>query len=115
MSIQGLSGCRNSIVTMETAWKTTLCFAQGCSPNLGFHFYFTQSPNANSLSRLTSFKLTPNIWKTISICVIDTSCSQCDYTWCSWVPLVPESIGPIDQITLNMFSIANALAFGLLI
>ena len=45
---------------------------------------------------------------------IDTLCSQYDYTWCSWVPLVPESIGPIDQFVLNMFLIANALAFSFL-
>ena len=114
MSLQGLFGCRNFMVSMETAWQAALCFAQGCFPNLGFHFYFTQSSNANSLSGLTLFKLTPNIWKTISTFVIDTLCSQCDYTWCSWVPLVPESIGPIDQFTLNVFSIANALAFSLL-
>ena len=30
-----------------------------------------------------------------------------------WVPLVPETNGPIDQHDLNVFSIANALAFGL--
>ena len=29
------------------------------------------------------------------------------------VPLVPEPIGPIDQFSLNMFSMANALAFDL--
>ena len=29
-------------------------------------------------------------------------------------PLVPESIGPIDQFVLNVFSIANALVFGFL-
>ena len=61
MSLQGLFGCRNFMVSMETAWQAALCFAHGCFPNLGFHFYFTQSPNANSLSRLTLFKLTSNI------------------------------------------------------
>ena len=29
------------------------------------------------------------------------------------VPLVPEPIGPIDQFSLNVFSVANALAFTL--
>ena len=61
MSIQGLFGCRNFMVSMETTWQATLCFAHGCFPNLGFHFYFTQSPNANILSGLTLFKLTSNI------------------------------------------------------
>ena len=61
MSSHGLFGCRNSMVSMETTWQAALCFAHGCFPNLVFHFYFTQSPNANSLSRLTPFKLTPNI------------------------------------------------------
>ena len=60
VSLQGLFGCRNFMVSIETAWQATLCFAHGCFPNLGFRFYFTQSPNANSLSRLNPFKLTPN-------------------------------------------------------
>ena len=103
------------MVSMETTWQASLCFAHGCFPNLGFHFYFTQSPNTSSPSRLTSFKLTPSVWETTPTFAIDTLCSQCDYTWCSWVSLVPESIGPIDQFSLNVFSMANALAFGLLI
>ena len=41
---------------------------------------------------------------------IDTLCGQHDY---SWVPLVPETIGPIDQFNLNVFSMASALVFGL--
>ena len=41
---------------------------------------------------------------------IGTLCGQHDY---SWVPLVPETIGPIDQSNLNVFSMANALAFDL--
>ena len=41
---------------------------------------------------------------------IDTLCGQHDY---SWVPLVPETIGPIDQSNLNVFSMENALVFGL--
>ena len=61
MSLQGLFGCRNFMVSMETTWQATLCFSHGCFPNLGFHLYFTQSPNANSLRGLTLFKLTPNI------------------------------------------------------
>ena len=81
MSLQGLFGCRNFMVSMETAWQATLSFAQGCFYNLGFHFYFTQSPNANSLSRLNLFKLTPNTWETTSTFAIDTLCSQYDYTW----------------------------------
>ena len=60
MSLQGLFGCRNFMVSMENAWQATLCFAHVCFPNLGFHFYFTQSPNANSFSGLTLFKLTSN-------------------------------------------------------
>ena len=103
------------MVSMETTWQATLCFAHGCFPNLGFHFYFTQSPNANSLSRLNPFKLIPNTWQTISTFAIHTLCSQCDYTWYLWVPLVPEPIGLIDQLSLNVFSMANALAFGLFI
>ena len=103
------------MVSMETTWQAALCFAHGCFPNLGFHFYFTQSPNANILSRLTSFKLTPSVWETTPTFAIDTLCSQCDYTWCSWVPMVSESIGPIDQFSLNVFSMANALVSGLLI
>ena len=39
---------------------------------------------------------------------IDTLYSQHDYLW---VPLVPEPIGPIDQSSFNVFSIANALVF----
>ena len=35
---------------------------------------------------------------------------QYDY---SWVPLVPETIGPIDQSNLNVFSMANAMVFSL--
>ena len=66
MSLQGLFGCRNFMISIETAWQAALCFAHGSFPNLGFHFYFTQSPNANSLSGLTPFKLTPNTWKTTS-------------------------------------------------
>ena len=108
MSLQGLFGCRNFMVSMETT-----CFAYGCLHNLGFHFYFTQSPNANSLSRSNLFKLTPNTWETTSTFAIDTLCSQYDYTWYLWVPLVPKSIGPIDQFSLNVFSIASALASGL--
>ena len=50
MSLQGLFGCRNFMVSMETTWQAALCFAHGCFPNLGFHSYFTQSPNADSLS-----------------------------------------------------------------
>ena len=61
MSLQGFFGYTNFMVSMETAWQAALCFAHGCFPNLGFHFYFTQSPNANSLSRLTLFKLTSNM------------------------------------------------------
>ena len=113
MSLQGLFGCRNFMVSIETKWQAALCFAHGCFPNLGFHFYFTQSPNANSLSRLNPFKLTPSMWETTSTFAIDTLCNQCDYTWCLWVPLVPEPIGPIDQFSLNMFSMANALVPGL--
>ena len=113
MSLQGLIGCRNFMVSIETAWQAALCFAHGCFPNLGFHFYFTQSPNANSLSRLNPFKLTPNTWETTSTFPIDTLCSQCDYTWYLWIPLVPESIGPIDQFSLNVCLIANAFASGL--
>ena len=52
MSLQGLLGCRNFMVSIETKWQASPCFAHGCFPNLGFHFYFIQSPNANSLSRL---------------------------------------------------------------
>ena len=36
MSLQGLFGCRNFMVSMETAWQAALCFAHGCFPNLGF-------------------------------------------------------------------------------
>ena len=61
MSLQGLFGCRKFMLSIDTAWQVTLCFAHGCFPNLGFHFYFTQSPNANSISGLTLFKLTSNI------------------------------------------------------
>ena len=57
----------------------------------------------------------PNTWETTSTFAIDILCSQYDYTWCLWVPLVPEPIGPIDQFNLNVFSMANALAFGLFI
>ena len=53
MTLQGLFGYRNFMVSMETGWQTALCFAHGCFPNLGFHFYFTESPDANSISRLT--------------------------------------------------------------
>ena len=81
MSLQGLFGCRNFMVSIETELQATLCFAHVCFPNLGPHFYFTQSPNANSLSRLTPFKLTPSIWETTSTFAIDTLYSQCDYSW----------------------------------
>ena len=62
MSLQGLFGCRNFMVSIETKWQAALCFAHGCFPNLGPHFYLTPSPNANSLSRLNPFKLTPSTW-----------------------------------------------------
>ena len=114
MSLQGLFDCRNFMVSMETTWQATLCFAHGCFPNLGFHFYFTQSPNASSLSGLTSFRLMPSVWESTPTFAIDALYSQCNYTWCSWVPLVPESIGLIDQFSLNVFSMANVLVFGLL-
>ena len=113
MSLQGLFGCRNFMISIETEWQATLCFAHGCFPNLGPHFYFTQSPNANSLSRLNPFKMTPSTWEITSTFAIDTLCSQCDYSWYLWVPLVPEPIGPIDQFRLNVFSMANALVFTL--
>ena len=41
---------------------------------------------------------------------IVTLCGQHDNLW---VPLVPEPIGPIDQSSLNVFSVANALVFDL--
>ena len=80
MSLQGLFGCRNFMVSIETEWQATLCFAHGCFHNLGLHFYFTQSSNANSLSGLNPFKLIPNTWKTTFTFAIDTLCSQCDYS-----------------------------------
>ena len=40
MSLQGLYGYRNFMVTIEIEWQAALCFAHGCFPNLGFHFYF---------------------------------------------------------------------------
>ena len=40
MSLQGLFGCRDSMVSIETDWQAALCFAHGCFPNLGFYFYF---------------------------------------------------------------------------
>ena len=103
MSLQGLFGCRNFMVSIETAWLAILCFAHGCFPNLGFHFYFTQSSNPSHLGRLKLFKLAPSTWEITSTFAIDTLCSQYDYTWYLWVPLVPEPIGPIDQFSLNMF------------
>ena len=39
MSLQGLFGYRNFMVSIETEWYAALCFAHGCFPNLGF-FYF---------------------------------------------------------------------------
>ena len=74
MSLQGLFGCRNFMVSIETKWQATLCFAHGCFPNLGPHFYFTQSSNANSLSGLNPFKLTPSTWEITSTFAIDTLC-----------------------------------------
>ena len=85
-------------------------FGYGCFPNLGFYFYLSQSSNANSLSRLNLFKLAPSIWESLLYSLIDTLCSQHDYLW---VPLVPEPISPIDQSSLNVFSMANALVFDL--
>ena len=55
------------------------------------------------------------MWETTSTFAIDTLYSQSDYTWHLWVPLVPEPIGPIDQFSLNVFSMANALVSSLLI
>ena len=81
MSLQGLFGCRNFMVSMETTWQAALCFAHGCFPKLGFHFYITQSPNANSLSGLSPSKLMPSIWENTPTFAIDTLCSQYDYTW----------------------------------
>ena len=80
MSLQGLCGCKNFMVSIEAEWQAALCFAHSCFHNLGLHFYFTQSSNANSLSRLNPFKLTPNTWETTSTFAIDTLCSQCDYS-----------------------------------
>ena len=40
MSLQGLFGCRDFMVSIETDWQATLCFAHGGFPNLGFYFYF---------------------------------------------------------------------------
>ena len=40
MSLQGLSGYRNFMVSIETKWQAAQCFAHGCFPNLGFYFYF---------------------------------------------------------------------------
>ena len=51
----------------------------------------------------------PVLGKSLLHLQIDTLCSQHDYLW---VPLVSEPIGPIDQSSLNVFSVANALAFG---
>ena len=52
----------------------------------------------------------PVVGKTLLHLQVVTLYSQHDYLW---VPLVPEPIGPIDQSSLNVFSVANALAFGL--
>ena len=79
-------------------------------PQFGFLLLFSQSSNANSLSGLNPFKLTPSTWETTSVFTIDTLYSQYDY---QWVPLVLELIGPIDQFSLNVFSMANALTFDL--
>ena len=113
MSLQGLFGCRNLIVSIETEWQAALCFSHGCFPNLGPHLYFTQSPNANSLSGLTPFKLTPSTWEiTLHLqltpyVVIVTIHGNYGSLW--YLSLLV----PIDQFSLNVFSIANALAFTL--
>ena len=113
MSLQGLFGCRDFMVYIETNWQAALCFAHGCFPNLGFYFYLLNPLKPMALADWTPFKLTPVHGKPLLHFVIDTLYSQCDYSWYSWIPLVPELIGPIDQFSLNVFSIANALAFTL--
>ena len=40
MCLQGLFGCRNFMVSIETDWQAALCFAHGCFPNFGFYFDF---------------------------------------------------------------------------
>ena len=95
---------------IEIEWQTALCFAQGCFHILGFHFYFLESSNVKALVDWIHLKWHPLFGKLLLNLQIDTLCSQHDY---SWVPLVPETIGPMDQSSLNVFSMANALAFGI--
>ena len=109
MSLQGLHDHRNRIMIIETELQTALCFAHGCSHILGFHFYFLQSSNAKALVDWIHLNWHPLFGKLLLHLQIDTLCGQHDY---SWVPLVPETIGPIDQYD-NVFSMANALVFGL--
>ena len=40
MSLQDLFDYRNFMVSIETEWQATLCFAHSCFHNLGFYFYF---------------------------------------------------------------------------
>ena len=40
MSLQGLFGYRNFMVSIETKCQATLCFAHGFFSNFGFYFYF---------------------------------------------------------------------------
>ena len=49
----------------------------------------------------------PVLGKSLLHLQIDTLYSQHDYLW---VPLIHEPIGPIDQSSLNVFLMANALA-----
>ena len=40
MSLQGLYGYRNLMVTIEIEWQAAPYFGHGCFPYLGFYFYF---------------------------------------------------------------------------
>ena len=40
MSLQGLFGCRDFMVSIEIYWQAALCFAHRFFHNLGFYFYF---------------------------------------------------------------------------
>ena len=55
MSLQGLFGCRDFMVSIETDWQAALCFAHGCSPNFGFYFYLLNPLRANGLGGLNPF------------------------------------------------------------